>query len=1035
MAAAATRPKLPDPLDGLLDLLARTQSPDEWTPWLATFLQGLAELVGAEAATALFLQPDGGLRAEAAWRAAGEAATPEIPGAALAAHALTGEVRVVDGVEAAALTGHQTAVLVPLLVDNDRVGLIALAPGPSRTARPGKRERTALETAGRYVGGAKRRFELAQTGREAMREAERVGRMYQVLSQCNQSIVRARTRVELLNRVCEAAAAYLDPAGRGAALVGFMDDAGSRFEIGQGAGGPAWFMRRLPAAMADRVARGEGLVGTAVRTSSVQVGTDLADGPAGSPVRALALRAGYRSFAAAPLKDQGRSGALLLFAAESGFFTERDRQLVAELAADVSYGLAALSATDRLRERESTLEAILDQAAEGIALTDPSGRIEQLNRTLADLVGRSVPELLGQDLAALMTDADRERTTAWRHAVAGQRVRARRANFVGEAMARHADGSAVPVAVRVGVVDTPSGARLLASLLDLRESKALAARLEHMAERDPLTGLWNRRGFRERFAMLASVARASARRLGVAIVDVDDFRSLNDVFGHKAGDQVLRTVSRRLVRRVGDDGVVGRIGGDEFAVIELLAEGLAVEAWLERIVDATERDVRFGPRRGHVGISVGVATMPADGQDLETLFARADLAMYAVKNRGGHGGRRFDPAIERQQEDIRRARDGLSEALRSDQLVLHYQPQVDMLARRVVGFEALVRWQDPDRGLRMPGEFLPLLRDEALIGRIGAWVLGAALDEWRGWRRECPGVRLAVNVAPQWFLSGGFLADVRSALARAGVADARGLDLEITESAALKDIERAREIIGALHDMGIAVALDDFGTGYASLGYLHELAVDSIKIDTSFTRRLLDSTDSWSIMQAILLMVAGSERTIVAEGVESAAIEEAVLRLGVRIGQGYLFARPLPAGEVPAWVEAFRVRDGVAGPPVGPEAMAGSGFLTAVYLHLRWMQRVVVATRHPRALEAEATLGDDGECPLMRWGQDHTDPVVAKLVVAHAAHHRTAERLLRERPADAVERQARIAAFVHTQAAFFGRASTAFFAIPPSAAP
>ncbi len=1031
MAAATARPKVSEPLDRFLDFVARTQSPGEWQPWLDQVLEAMARLIGARTATALFLDGGGSLVVEAVWPSAGAPAGPaagEVVASSLTAAAVAGSVRTLRGVEAQALARHGEVVVVPLLVDTERVGVVALADTGRDALSHSKSKRTALEAAGRYLGGARRRFELTRSASDAAREAQRLRRMYRALSQCNQSIVRAHGRVDLLNRVCEAAATYLSPDGRGVAMIGFLDESGERFEIACGAGGPTWFTRRLPPALATRAARGEGLVGAALRTGSVQAGADLAADATDSPARALALRAGYRSFAAAPLSEQGRAGALLLFAADAGFFTERDRELVAELAADISYGLAALCANERLRERESTLKAVLDQAAEGVMLTDATGRIQQVNRTLADLVGRSVPELLGQDMVTLMMDADRERMTAWRRAAAARRVRARSANFVGEAMARHANGSAVPVAVRVGGVKAPSGTHLLASLLDLRESKALQARLERMALRDPVTDLWNRRAFGERFGTLAAAARAAGQRLGVALVDVDDFRSLNDVFGHSAGDQVLRTLARRLSRQVGEGGVVGRVGGDEFALLELLPEGLTPEAWLGRILDVTERDVRFGPRRGHMGISVGVAVLPEDGGDLETLFARADRAMYSVKSGGGHGGRLFDPAVERQQEEIRLVRDGLSEALRAGGLVLHYEPQVDMLARRVVGFEALLRWHDPARGLRMPGEFLPLLRDETLICRVGAWVLGSAVEQWCAWRSEYSGARLAVNAAPQWFLSGGFLADVRTAVGRLGPGGAHGLELEITETAALQDIGRAREIIAALHDLGIGVALDDFGTGYASLGYLHELNVDSIKVDISFTRRLLDSTDSWSIVQAILLMAAGSERAIVAEGVESPAIEEAVLRLGVRVGQGYAYTRPLPAEEVMPWVHAFAARSRDGGPEVGPEVLRGSEFLTAVYLHLRWMQRVVVATRYPRALEKEATLGDDDDCPLLRWGDGRTDPLVAELVAAHASHHRAAARLVNERPADARVREAAITAFVEAQGTFFSRASAALFA-------
>ena len=1028
MAAAPPHPDAPAPLDRFVSFLARTEAPGEWVPWLTGLLGSLAALVGADAAMALFGGAAGALRLEGRWSVEGASPLEAWPGSAPAfvAQALEGGgVTLADAPESAAPGGYDLVACVPLLVEGERVGVLVLAWREGANEGLGGDERMLLQFVGRYLGGARRRLELARAGQAAAQEAQRLGRMYAALSQSSQAIVRAQTRQELLERVCGAVCRYLDPGGRSLAAIGFLDEAHGRFEVRHSAGGPKWLLGPLRAALAGAVARGEGPVGLAMRSGAVQVARDLKLEAEDAPVRGLALKAGYRSLAAAPMGDGERQGALVLFAAEPGFFTQRDRELVAELAADVTYGLGVLSATERLREREATLKAILDQAAEGIVVTDGGGRIEQVNRTVAELVGRTVPELLGQNLRALVTDAGRGRR-------AGRRRRSqessRQAGFVGEAMARHADGSAVPVALRVGAVDTVAGSRVLASLLDLRESKALAARLEHLALHDPVTGLWNRQGFSQRFRKLAAAARSTRQRLGVALVDLDDFRSLNDVFGHSAGDQVLRALSRRLERQVGEQGVVARVGGDEFALLELLDDDLPPERWLLRILDATERDVRFGPRRGHVGISVGVAILPDDGQDLDVLFARADFALYSVKSRGGHGGRLFHPGIERQQDEVRQVRDGMSEALRSGDLVLHYQPQVDMLSRRVVGLEALMRWRGRDGSLRLPGQFLPLLRDETLICRVGAWVLGEALGAWRAWRAQCQDLRLAVNVAPPWFLSGAFLADVRTALARAGIDEARGLELEITESTALQDLERARERIAALHAMGISVALDDFGTGYASLGYLQELAVDSIKIDTSFTRRLLNSTDSWSIMQAILLMAAGSDRSIVAEGVESTAIEEAVLRLGVRVGQGFAFAEPLPAEAVLDWVGAFPTRDGAAGRYADGDVLAGSNFLSAVYLHLRWMQRVVVATRHPDALEAEVSLADDSQCPLLRWAAERGDAVAAELAARHQSQHRLAARLLERRPADPAERAARIAAFVDAQVAFFSHASAVFFA-------
>jgi diguanylate cyclase (GGDEF)-like protein len=456
---------------------------------------------------------------------------------------------------------------------------------------------------------------------------------------------------------------------------------------------------------------------------------------------------------------------------------------------------------------------------------------------------------------------------------------------------------------------------------DITERRRAEAQITHMARHDGLTGLPNRAQFRDRI----DTAIAAGHPFAVLSIDLDDFRAVNESFGHPAGDEVLREAASRLLATVPEGSTVARLGGDEFAVIQCGIAGADDAAALaQRLSAALAAPWRISTGDAAIGASIGIAIGPnedpnegpgdgaGEAEGADTLVTQADLARELGRREGRGAVRFFEPGMDARQQKRRLLETDLRHALANGEFALHYQPLVEIASGRVTGFEALLRWRHPRRGLVSPADFIPLAEQLDLIAPIGAWVLGQACRDAVSFPG---GQRVAVNVSPLQFRRPGLVEAAAEALARSGLPPER-LELEVTESVLLDDSEATREMLHRLRGLGLRIAMDDFGTGYSSLSTLRSFPFDKIKIDQSFVRDLASSAEARSIVSAIAGLGRALGMRTTAEGVETEGQLAALGAEGCTEAQGYLFSKPRPAEELPMLLRslAARQQDGAKAP-------------------------------------------------------------------------------------------------------------------------
>jgi diguanylate cyclase len=431
-----------------------------------------------------------------------------------------------------------------------------------------------------------------------------------------------------------------------------------------------------------------------------------------------------------------------------------------------------------------------------------------------------------------------------------------------------------------------------------RGLEAANRQLRHLATHDALTGLPNRVLLDDRLQQAIAHADRDKRSFAVLVCDLDRFKLINDSLGHRAGDELLQEVARRLLTVVRTADTVARFGGDEFVLIGTSigdaedAAGLAA-----RVMDALQPPVRISTIDIHTSPSIGIAMYPDDGASMETLLAHADAAMYSAKQHGRGNFRRYAPGMDAGTEERVQFESDLHSAVTQNQFELHYQPKVDTRTGEVRSAEALIRWAHPTRGIISPADFIPLAEECGLIGAIGGWVIREACRQMRAWQLDgVPTLRVSVNLSASQFRDSGLVDSIRRALDDADL-QARFLEVELTESAVMSDPEKSIAILEQLSAMGVLVSVDDFGTGYSSMSYLRRFPIDKLKIDRVFIDEIVSRPEDASIVRAIVSLAHSLRLKVVAEGVETPAQLDFLKTAGCDEYQGYHFSRPLPAAD------------------------------------------------------------------------------------------------------------------------------------------
>ena len=572
------------------------------------------------------------------------------------------------------------------------------------------------------------------------------------------------------------------------------------------------------------------------------------------------------------------------------------------------------SPVEKLIEREALFEALFAFSPDAIVVTDADGRIKETNTQLNQLFGYHANELPGHPIEILISERFRRNYRAHRSTRNGQpRVRSMGAAL--ELFGLRKDGTEFPLEIMLGPVETPPGGMVLGVIRDITERKqieedarnrrALFEReMSHLAQHDALTDLPNRLLLNDRLSQAISLARRNCSQLAVLFLDLDGFKHINDSLGHSVGDKLLQSVAERLSACVRKSDTVTRQGGDEFVILLSEVTHAADAAIIaEKIIAELKRAHRIGKDRLRISASIGLSTYPTDGEDAETLIKNADTAMYDAKQSGRDKYRFFKSQMSLQAVERQSLEQQLRYALEREELLVHYQPKVNLKTGAITGVEALLRWQHPERGLLLPRQFLAIAEDTGLIIGIGQWVLGKACAQMREWLDAgLPAAPVAVNISALEFRNRQFVQRVQDVL-RDTFLDPKYLELELTESGLMRRAEPASHALGQLKAIGVRLAIDDFGTGYSSLSYLTRFPIDTLKLDQSFLNDIVVDSDRAIIVDAVVRLGRNLKKKVVAEGVETPEQLRFIRDLGCDEGQGYYFSPPVSAEQFAKFIE------------------------------------------------------------------------------------------------------------------------------------
>ncbi|MDR5873788.1 sensor domain-containing phosphodiesterase [Vreelandella gomseomensis] len=545
------------------------------------------------------------------------------------------------------------------------------------------------------------------------------------------------------------------------------------------------------------------------------------------------------------------------------------------------------------------LSMVAKKTSNGVVITDTRGRIEWINEGFTRLSGYTLDDAKGKTPGELLQGSQTDPDTLARIS----KALANKQGFEEELLNYRQDGS--PYWVHISCNPLPESENgsegFIAIQSDISDSKAHEEALYKAANIDELTGLANRRLVKEKLARYCLEA-TDDQPINVHVMNLDDFKRLNELLGYQAGNDLLVSVARRLATLTDCDGVCGRLSGDEFAVVTRSA---ITASSLQRCIHET---LYLAGQPIKLSTCVGTTYYPHDNGDPDTLIRHAYQALYQAKAAGPSQQAVYNPDEEQSTRNRQKQRSAIHAGLAKGEFQLFYQPQVNLQSQEVIGVEALIRWQHPQEGLLSPAAFLPLVEGTDLEYDLGEWVIEAALKQQTLWQQQSIDLPTSVNISPRHLLHPGFLPRLQSLLDAYPHIESRQLSLEILESATFDDMQAALAVLSACHTLGIDVALDDFGTGYSSLAYFRRLPVQLIKVDRDFVRDMLSSQDDRAIVESIIFLARKFSRPVLAEGVETMAHASALLALGCHLAQGYGIARPMPAVEIPTWLAQWQAQ-------------------------------------------------------------------------------------------------------------------------------
>jgi len=647
-----------------------------------------------------------------------------------------------------------------------------------------------------------------------------------------------------------------------------------------------------------------------------------------------------------------------------------------------------------LTERLKMLANVFEHASEGVLITDAHGTILEINAAFTRITGYARDEVIGRTPALLKSGHQ----TAAFYAQMWQALLTLGC-WSGEIWNRRKSGEIYAEWLSISAVRDDEGRieRFVAVFSDISVQKEHQRQLEHLAHYDALTGLPNRSLLIDRLNQAMGQAPRRRRHIALAYIDLDGFKAINDQYGHDAGDFLLRHIAERMRMAIREGDTLARIGGDEFVALLLdLGQPDDAASSLTRLLAAAAQPINWQELDLAVSASIGVTFFPQPQVlDAEQLLRQADIAMYAAKQAGKNRFHVFDAAQDSAVHNRHSLVEDFARGLAAGELELFYQPKIELASGRVVGVEALLRWNHPDLGLMRPGEFLAAIESDPLAVDLDEWVIETVLRQIERWGAD--GMNLAVsvnvNVGATYLLQRDFLARLQKLLLQHDHVWRHKLTLEILETSALADIHHVAQTVREASMLGVDFALDDFGVGYSSLAYLKHLPVAELKIDKSFICDMTENPDDMRIVEAVIGLATAFGRRVVAEGVETAEQIRLVALLGAHYAQGFHIAPPMPAAQFESWLRDYRPGPGWTG--LNPLARGDLPLLFARTEHRRCVKRLL-ALSPTATLDAEQLL--DRHCSLKQWMIDDGHlrhggwPQWAQIVLAHEDFQKTVER-------------------------------------------
>ena len=735
-------------------------------------------------------------------------------------------------------------------------------------------------------------------------QVARLNRIYSALSETNQTIVRVDNEVELMKRVCQIA---VDLGGVSLAWIGKVDLAAEKISTYWSYGTGHTYVDGIAVSLSPDSPESKGPASIVVRTNHPVIIQDFFADERTRPWHERARPYNWGSSAYFPIiRNKQVQFTLNLIHTERMAFDDKVNSLLAEMAMDIGYALdridlvaAQEKARAELSAKEEKYRNVLATSQDGFWLVDAKGTLLEVNDAYIAFSGFTREELLGKHIADL--EASESAEDVARHM---QNLLETGRDFF-ETRHRTQSGAIKPVEISTSVISRQEGT-LSVFIRDLSLRNEAEERIQRLSHFDVLTGLPNRELFTDIARQAIGQTARNHETLALVFIDIDHFKHINDTLGHRIGDQLLIQLTERFRGVLRSEDTLSRLGGDEFLL--LLPHDQAEDAAhvAERLIASTAQSFIIDGHELLATPSLGIALYPVDGDDFETLLQKADTATNRAKEEGRNTYRFFAPEMQNRSARTLQLEAALRRALERNELLLNYQPQVDLATGKVIGMEALIRWRHPELGLVSPAEFIPIAESSGLILPIGEWVLRTALQQLKQLIAEgLPIPLVAVNLSAVQFRQKDLPELVARILAEIDL-PAQCLELELTEGLAMENPTAAIAMMDALHQQGIRLSIDDFGTGYSSLSYLKRFRIDKLKIDQSFVRDLTHDPEGEAIVEAIVKLASTLKFKTIAEGVETVEQLAFLRNCGCEEVQGYHFSRPLAPDALTNWLRDWQ---------------------------------------------------------------------------------------------------------------------------------